>query len=282
MRFRNSLHLGRRGTRRDGRMRAPTLQLPASSPAPPACLQALLRREPSSRSSATSIRFLQASPLTHSYWGVLARVVEDGRNALRPQREQADDAGVEHEDRDAGGGGRNAGLGLHGSKRGSSPPARSPMACSRGDLVVVGSGDPSLVAADGMADRVFGDWAARAEATRRPRDQRPGDRRRQRLRRGDARPRLDVGRSSHRRLGRRRRAAIQRKRRESDGRTGSFAGESAAVSFDRARGSGLTIVSAVTTAAAGTRASISTRRLPGSMRLNLGGIDRRSAQRRLR
>ncbi len=30
-----------------------------------------------------------------------------------------------------------------------------------GDLVVVGSGDPSLVAADGMADRVFGDWAAR-------------------------------------------------------------------------------------------------------------------------
>ena len=28
-----------------------------------------------------------------------------------------------------------------------------------GDLVVVGSGDPSLVAADGMADRVFADWA---------------------------------------------------------------------------------------------------------------------------
>ena len=30
-----------------------------------------------------------------------------------------------------------------------------------GDLVVVGSGDPSLVAADGMADRLFGDWAER-------------------------------------------------------------------------------------------------------------------------
>ena len=31
----------------------------------------------------------------------------------------------------------------------------------QGDLVVVGSGDPSLVAADGMADRVFADWAER-------------------------------------------------------------------------------------------------------------------------
>src|SRR4051812_1910220 len=30
-----------------------------------------------------------------------------------------------------------------------------------GDLVVVGSGDPSLVAVDGMADAVFADWAAR-------------------------------------------------------------------------------------------------------------------------
>src|SRR3954447_14866478 len=30
-----------------------------------------------------------------------------------------------------------------------------------GDVVVVGSGDPSLVAADGMADRIFADWAQR-------------------------------------------------------------------------------------------------------------------------
>jgi D-alanyl-D-alanine carboxypeptidase/D-alanyl-D-alanine-endopeptidase (penicillin-binding protein 4) len=32
-----------------------------------------------------------------------------------------------------------------------------------GDLIVVGSGDPSFTAADGMADRVFGDWAERLE-----------------------------------------------------------------------------------------------------------------------
>lgn len=31
----------------------------------------------------------------------------------------------------------------------------------QGDLVVVGSGDPSLVTADGMADRVFAEWPAR-------------------------------------------------------------------------------------------------------------------------
>ena len=33
-----------------------------------------------------------------------------------------------------------------------------------GDLIVVGSGDPSLTAADAMADRVFGDWAVRLKA----------------------------------------------------------------------------------------------------------------------
>jgi serine-type D-Ala-D-Ala carboxypeptidase/endopeptidase (penicillin-binding protein 4) len=33
-----------------------------------------------------------------------------------------------------------------------------------GDLVVVGSGDPSLAAAGGMADRVFADWASRIRA----------------------------------------------------------------------------------------------------------------------
>ena len=33
-----------------------------------------------------------------------------------------------------------------------------------GDLIVAGSGDPSLVAADGMADRVFADWAARLKS----------------------------------------------------------------------------------------------------------------------
>jgi len=33
-----------------------------------------------------------------------------------------------------------------------------------GDLAIVGSGDPSLVAADGMSDRVFADWASRVKS----------------------------------------------------------------------------------------------------------------------
>jgi D-alanyl-D-alanine carboxypeptidase/D-alanyl-D-alanine-endopeptidase (penicillin-binding protein 4) len=33
-----------------------------------------------------------------------------------------------------------------------------------GDLIVTGSGDPSLMAADGMADRVFADWASKLRA----------------------------------------------------------------------------------------------------------------------
>src|SRR5207237_7443974 len=33
-----------------------------------------------------------------------------------------------------------------------------------GDLVVTGSGDPSLTTADGMADRLFADWASRLKA----------------------------------------------------------------------------------------------------------------------
>ena len=33
-----------------------------------------------------------------------------------------------------------------------------------GDLVVVGSGDPSIVTADGVSDRLFDDWAAKLSA----------------------------------------------------------------------------------------------------------------------
>jgi hypothetical protein len=51
---------------------------------------------------------------------------------------------------------------------------------------------------------------------------------------------------------------------------GPSPGDAAAIAITPA-GSGLTIVSSVTTGAAGTRTSIGTRRLPGSMKLNLGG-----------
>ena len=42
-------------------------------------------------------------------WGVVVRSLSTGERAVRAQRRQADDAGVEHEDRDAGGGRRALG-----------------------------------------------------------------------------------------------------------------------------------------------------------------------------
>ena len=118
--------------------------------------------------------------LAHGYWGVLVKSLKNDETLYARECAQADDAGVEHEDRDAGGGGRKARMGLPLRDHGSSPPVRSRAARSQGDLIVVGTGDPSLVAADGMADRVFADWADTAEAARHPHDQRPHHRRRQR------------------------------------------------------------------------------------------------------
>ena len=51
--------------------------------------------------------------------GRARQVAEDRRDALRAERRQADDAGVEHEDRDAGGRRREARLGLSRTRRGS-------------------------------------------------------------------------------------------------------------------------------------------------------------------
>ena len=139
-----------------------------------------------------------------------------------------------------------------------------------GDLVVVGSGDPSLVAADGMADRVFGDWAARLKqrGVRAISGRVIGDDN------GFEKETLGLGwmwddlpTDDSAGVG-----ALQYN--ESAVRVtvapGPSPGDAAATAITPA-GSGLTIVSSVTTGAAGTRTSISARRLPGSMRLNLGG-----------
>ena len=87
-------------------------------------------------------------------------------------------------------------MGVTATRRRSPPLVRSKPATLQGDLVVVGTGDPSLGAADGMADRVFAEWAERAEAARHPHHHRPHRRRRQRVRGRDARFRVVVGRSA--------------------------------------------------------------------------------------
>jgi len=140
----------------------------------------------------------------------------------------------------------------------------------RGDLIVVGSGDPSLVAADGMADRVFADWADRLKKSG--------------IRTIGGRVIGDDNAFEEETLGfgwmwddlagddGAGVGALQYN--ESAVRVtvtpGPSAGESAGISLVPA-GSGLTIASSITTGAAGAATSLTTRRLPGSMRLQLGG-----------
>jgi D-alanyl-D-alanine carboxypeptidase/D-alanyl-D-alanine-endopeptidase (penicillin-binding protein 4) len=140
----------------------------------------------------------------------------------------------------------------------------------RGDLIVVGGGDPSLVAADDMADRVFGDWAERLK--------------KQGIRTITGRVIGDDNAFEEDTLGfgwswddlqdddAAGVGGLQYN--ESAVRVtvvpGPAAGDSAGISIEPP-GSGLTIVNSVTSGAPGTKASIAARRLPGSMTLELRG-----------
>jgi D-alanyl-D-alanine carboxypeptidase/D-alanyl-D-alanine-endopeptidase (penicillin-binding protein 4) len=140
----------------------------------------------------------------------------------------------------------------------------------QGDLIVTGSGDPSLVAEGGMADRVFADWASRLKerGIRAINGRVIGDDN------GVEEPALGMGwmwddaaTEDSTSVG-----ALQYN--ENALRVtvspGPAAGDSAGVS--RSVGtSGLTIASAVTTGAAGTATSIGMDRLPGSTTLTLRG-----------
>ena len=140
----------------------------------------------------------------------------------------------------------------------------------RGDLVVTGSGDPSLVAADGMADRVFADWAAQLKqrGIRVISGRIIGDDNgfeEETLGFGWMWDDLPTGDSAGS-------GALQYN--ESAVRvtvsSGPSAGDSAAISVGVGN-SGLAIVNAVTTNARGATTSIEVRRLPGSMNLELRG-----------
>jgi D-alanyl-D-alanine carboxypeptidase/D-alanyl-D-alanine-endopeptidase (penicillin-binding protein 4) len=139
-----------------------------------------------------------------------------------------------------------------------------------GDLVVAGSGDPSLVAADGMADRVFADWASRLKTAG--------------IRTISGRVVSDNGGFGDATLGagwmwddlvEDYAAAVGALQLNEDAvratiAPGPAAGASAAVSVGPFA-SALTIDNNVTTGAAGGDASVQMRRLPGSDRLELRG-----------
>ena len=139
-----------------------------------------------------------------------------------------------------------------------------------GDLVVVGSGDPSLVATDGMAERVFADWASRVKnaGIRTVGGRVIGD--------DDAFADETLGFGwSWDDLADDYAAGVGALQLNENAlrvtvAPGPRAGDFAAVSI-APFGGALTIDSRVTTAAPDTRPAVRTRRLPGSSRLELRG-----------
>ena len=136
-----------------------------ANPAPPANPALPASPARSVRPGLTALRrdvdaILQAAPLSHSYWGVLATSLKTGEtlysvNAGKLMMPASNMKIVT--------------LAAAAEKLGWDYRYVTTVAAAgsidggmlQGDLVVTGSGDPSLVAADGMADRVFADWAAR-------------------------------------------------------------------------------------------------------------------------
>ena len=95
--------------------------------------------------SARDIDALLAAPaLAHGYWGVLVKSLKTDETLYAVNARQADDAGVEHENRDAGRRRGAPGLGLHATRRACLRPDASTRGVLQGDLIVVGSGDPSI------------------------------------------------------------------------------------------------------------------------------------------
>ena len=139
-----------------------------------------------------------------------------------------------------------------------------------GDLIVAGNGDPSLVAADGMAQRVFADWATRLKdrGIRIVSGRIIGDDN------GFEEPSPGLGwmwddlpTEDSTSIG-----PLQYNENAVAVTVspGPSAGDSAAISLSVAD-SGLTIVNGVTTSAAGIVTSIAMHRLPGSTTLRLDG-----------
>ena len=140
----------------------------------------------------------------------------------------------------------------------------------RGDLIVVGSGDPTINGRDGSPRRVFVDWAARLKAAgitaidgRIVGDDRAFDA--EGLGRGWAWDYLADGYAA--------KVSALQYNEDLVGvviRPGAAVGAPASIEI-RPGGSGLTVENAVTTSAAGGRADVDARRLPGSGRLRISG-----------
>jgi len=139
-----------------------------------------------------------------------------------------------------------------------------------GDLVVVGSGDPSIAIADGSADRLFDAWAGglKARGIRTIAGRIVGN--------GRAFERETLGFGwSWDDLADDYAAGVGGLQFDENAvkvtvRPGPTAGDSVAIAVEPA-GSGISVSSDATTGAAGTSAALTTQRLPGQLQLHIGG-----------
>jgi D-alanyl-D-alanine carboxypeptidase/D-alanyl-D-alanine-endopeptidase (penicillin-binding protein 4) len=237
-----------------------TAAKPGSRPAGPAL--------PAIRALARDLDAILSQPaLEHSYWGVLVKSLKTGDTlyALNPRKLMMPASNM-----------KIVTLAAAAERLGWDYTYETQLFAAgeiesgilRGDLIVVGSGDPSLMEKDAVG--LFADWAERltASGVRTIAGRIIGD--------DDAFEDNGLGFGwSWDDLPDDYAAAVSALQFNENAvrvtiSPGPMAGDSAGVSVTPP-GSGLAVVSSVITSATGTASSISTHRLPGSMRLELGG-----------
>lgn len=131
----------------------PALPAPPAPPAPPA-LPALV---------AALDGILAAPDLEHGFWGVLVKSLKNGETLYARNARKLFVPASNMKIVTLAAAAQTLGWNYTYTTKlvASGTVANGTLA---GDLAIVGSGDPSLVATDGMADRVFADWASRLKS----------------------------------------------------------------------------------------------------------------------
>ena len=148
---------------------------------------------PCASSARISTRVFGAPIMERGVWARRRHARSTPASASTAQRRQADDAGVEHEDPDARGGGRARSGGTTDSRRRSKRAAPIDDGVLQGDLIVRSNGDPTINSAERPRGRGVRRVGARAAGGGHLLDRRPHRRRRSGVRRRGASGRAGPG-----------------------------------------------------------------------------------------